>query len=350
LILTGLYKFYQNGDPIAFMLPNLLLFVPAPAYTKYLWHNLIKFDSVEKTPKHIPMIQAKDFSMELLREKTDGFRDPVLVKGLFADSPATVKWKNRDYLANSVLGHQEIPVVHGAVYKKQQNNRTTDTFKNAFLNIYDNKSPKEYLFFPVQSRTAFDVQAKKDLARLKSDVNALVEQDLQLSKRIWNGFGTSIHKSFYGSQMIIGKGTNDEQTTGTGWHCALGNNYFIQVVGKKRWYFMDQKDSALLHPIRGGTFNMNTGTNRTAENQKYMNRRYADVEAGDMLYNPDWEWHTIQNYEGLSIGLPIRELNISLSFQNNFHFSSVVLWNKIWLALGVDLGGYPELVKNNDDF
>ena len=94
------------------------------------------------------MIQAKDFSMELLREKTDGFRDPVLVKGLFADSPATLKWKDRDYLANSVIGHQEIPVVHGAVYKKQQNNRTTDIFKNAFLNIYDNKSPKEYLFFP----------------------------------------------------------------------------------------------------------------------------------------------------------------------------------------------------------
>jgi hypothetical protein len=78
--------------------------------------------------------------------------------------------------------------------------------------------------------------------------------------------------------------------------------------------------------------------------EKYHNHlplRYADLQSGDLLYNPDWEWHTIKNYEGLAIGIPMREVNISYSFKNNFHYSSIVAINKIMDAVGVDIGGYP---------
>ena len=49
----------------------------------------------------------------------------------------------------------------------------------------------------------------------------------------------------------------------------------------------------------------------------------------------------IQNYEGLSIGCPIRESNLSLAFQNNFQFASIVTLNHAFAKLGINLGGYP---------
>lgn len=144
--------------------------------------------------------------------------------------------------------------------------------------------------------------------------------------------------------LVIGRGTADNTTTGTGWHCAIGNNYFIQVVGKKRWYFLDQKNSAMMQPVRGGMFNINTGSDQTILNNKHMPLLYADVLAGDMLYNPDWMWHSIQNYEGVSIGLPVRELNLSLSFRNNFQYSSIIMSNVLASKVGIDIGGYPPLI------
>jgi hypothetical protein len=86
-----------------------------------------------------------------------------------------------------------------------------------------------------------------------------------------------------------------------------------------------------------------------------------------MVYNPDWMWHKITSkrknpmkhsfffltcliclfisliidYGGLSIGVPIRETNISITFQNNKFFTSVVMLNKILNQVGLSLGGYP---------
>lgn len=214
----------------------------------------------------------------------------------------------------------------------------------AYEEILANVDSKQYLFFPVQSRFNFnatynDIEKAK---QLKKDINQLVLDDLEIHKRIWNGFGTSSHRTYFGSQLIMGRGVNDSAyTTGTGWHCAMGNNWFIQVAGRKRWWFMDQKYSAYMHPLRGGTVNMQAGNKNMAAYMDSMPLRYVDLRPGDMLYNPDWEWHTIKNYEGLAIGVPIRELNMSLSFRNNFQYSSIVALNHLTSLIGFDIGGYP---------
>jgi len=49
-----------------------------------------------------------------------------------------------------------------------------------------------------------------------------------------------------------------------------------------------------------------------SEKTPFLPVEYADLNPGDMLYNPDWQWHTIRNYEGLSIGVPIREVRYAL--------------------------------------
>lgn len=340
-IAIPLLKFHATSDPISFILPNLLLFTNLREETKQLWAERVKIDTaIHMDTAHIPIIEYKDYTFERLKQATENFRYPAVVRGMFLDTPAATKWLEPNYLA-SKIGDYRIPVVMTATYGTLQNDRNIMSFREAYEDVLADEQSKKYLFFPVKSRFSFNGSELGSLNSLQEELNKITLEDLELH-RIWKGFGTDAHKTYFGSQLIVGRGTNDsDATTGTGWHCAAGNNWFIQVVGKKRWYFMDPKYSAYMYPLRGGKVNMMTGNRNMGELQKHLPIRHADILAGDLLYNPDWEWHTIKNYEGLSIGCPIREVNISLSIQNNLQYTSLVLVNKLFEKFGIDIGGYP---------
>jgi hypothetical protein len=341
-ILVGfpVMKTLQAGDSLMNIIPNALLFGPFREETRALWKSLPVVDT-SKTyePQQIPIIDAKDYTFEKLRAATEGFRYPAIVRGLFIGSNAEKKWKDPEYLS-SKIGDFVIPVVSKATYNTLQNERELLTFRTAYTEIITDPESKKYLFFPVESRQNFNHSDVGTGVELKRRVNEVVKEDLELD-RIWKGFGGPGHTTYFTSQIIVGRGSNDsDATTGTGWHCAAGNNWFAQVTGTKRWYFMDPKYSAMMSPLRGGKVNMQTGNRDMASIIKHVPTRFSDVIAGDLLYNPDWEWHTIKNYEGLAIGVPIREVNISLSLQNNFQYSSIVMINKLLDKFGIDVGGY----------
>jgi hypothetical protein len=331
----------SSNDPLMSIIPNALLFTPYREEARAYWKSLIKIDrNVQRVPTRIPIIDAKDYTFESLRFATEGFRYPAIVRGIFAGTPAADKWVDPEYLS-SRIGEFVIPVVSDANYNTLQNKRELLNFREAYTDIVTNSASKKYLFFPVESRANFNHSSVGSAQELRRRINEVVREDLDLD-RIWKGFGGPNHKTFFGAQLVIGRGSNDSDvTTGTGWHCAPGNNWFAQVTGTKRWYFMDPKYSALMYPLRGGKANMMTGSREMASYHDHLPLRYADVQAGDLLYNPDWEWHTIKNYEGLAIGVPIREINVSLSFQNNFQYTSIILLNKLLDKFGIDIGGYP---------
>lgn len=328
-------------DPLMAIIPNALLFTPFREQTKAYWRDIIKIDrNVQRVPHRIPIIDAKDYSFESLKFATEGFRYPAIVRGLFTGTPAADKWTDPEYLS-SRIGEFIIPVVSDANYNTLQNKRELLSFREAYTEVALDKNSKKYLFFPVESRANFNHSNVGSAQELRRRVNQVVREDLELD-RIWKGFGGPSHKTFFGAQLVIGRGSNDSDvTTGTGWHCAPGNNWFAQVTGTKRWYFMDPKYSALMYPLRGGKANMMTGSREMASYHDNLPLRYADVLAGDLLYNPDWEWHTIKNYEGLAIGVPIREINVTLSFQNNFQYTLIIFLNKLMEKFGIDIGGYP---------
>ena len=217
------------ANPLSFMYPNLLLFTPYREEARALWNKLVKIDeSIEYDHPHVPIIQAKDYTFESLRRATDNFRYPAIVRGLFSDAPGTKLWVQEDYLP-SKLGKFNIPAVRGAVVGKVQNDRVIMSFADAFKDIITDENSKLYIFFPVKSRFNFNGSDVGSIEALQEAVNDVVLKDLEL-ERIWPGFGTKAHSTFFGSQIIIGQGSDDdEQTTGTGWHCAIGNNWFIQV-------------------------------------------------------------------------------------------------------------------------
>ena len=335
----------QNGDPLIYMIPNALLYTPFRATTRAIWLYLEPRSRLPEKHEHphIAEISQEEYSFEALKECTSGFLRPCVVRGLFEGTPAVEKWGKKGYL-NSHLGEFMVPYIRKADYGINQSERGIAKFSTIADDILTNNDSKKYLFFPIKSRFTFVGADEGSMEKLVEKINKLVHDDFELSDRIWNGFGTDdvTHKNFFGSQLIMGRGSNSTSTTtGTGWHCAPGNNWFAQVAGAKRWYFMDPKYSSYMRPLRGGLVNMMAGTLDMGDYVDRLPLSYADIRAGDMLYNPDWYWHTIQNREGLSIGCPIRELNLTISYQNNAQYTGIVALNKVVQKLGIDIGGYP---------
>lgn len=299
-VLFPILKTYLASDPLMFMLPNLLLFTPFRESCRGMWKKYVKYNTaVTFEPSEIPIIQAKDYSFEALRHATSNFRYPALVRDLFADTPAIKKWSTVDYLS-SKIGDIFIPFLRDGTYGTIQL-YSFATFREIFTNIVTDQNSKSYLFFPA-NRVNMNNSKLTPFKEVQSKINEIVHDDLELDSILWHGFGTSKHKNYFGSQLIIGQGSNDTaETTGTGWHCAAGNNWFVQVVGRKRWYFLDPKYSAYMKPLRGGLIYMSTGSTEMAKVQKHLPLKYVDMGPGDLLYNPDWEWHTIVNHEGKQI-------------------------------------------------
>ena len=216
-------------DPLDFMYPNALLFTGRRQETENLWKKLIKIDkSIIYDHPHVPIIPADQYTLEGLKRATQNWRYPAIVRGLFNDVPASKLWTTADYLP-SKLGEFKIPVVRQATLDSMQTDRVVMPFGDAFAEIHGNEDSKMYIFFPVKSRFNLNGSDIGSAEKLQKKVNELALTDLELH-RIWPGFGTKIHKKYVGTQIIIGQGTeDDERTTGTGWHCAAGNNWFIQV-------------------------------------------------------------------------------------------------------------------------
>jgi len=333
----------QSGDPIIYIIPNMLLYTPLRETTRFVWGVLDPRNRLPEFHEHpaINEIPREGFSFEALKECTEGFRHPCVIRGMFEGTVAMKKWLKKGYLS-SKIGHFDVPFIQKATYGKPQNNRSVAPFGPIADEIITEKDSKKYLFFPVKSRFQFNGSNAGTMDELIGAVNDLVNEDLELD-RVWPGFGETGRKNFMGSQLIMGRGTNSTATTtGTGWHCAPGNNYFAMVAGEKRWYFMDPKYSSFMLPLRGGLINMMTGT---LDQEKWHDRlplSYGDIRAGDLLYNPDWYWHTIQNRDGLAMGCPIREGNFTKMVQNNKQYTGIIAMNKVAQKLGINIGGYPD--------
>ena len=327
---------------ISYFIPRILLYTGYRSATLYYWNKIIKIDEkIKYNHTHIPIIEKEDYSFERLRIASNNFLTPVLVKGLFKDTIGVQKWKEVDYLP-SLFNDISLMIVPNAKVGNAHNKRYYDLFSNAFKDIVANQSSTKYMFFPsLSGNIKLNDSEKENFENLVNLTNIIVNKDLELEKILWNGFGTKTHKSFVGSQIIIGRGSDEaEETTGTGWHCAGGNNWFIQAVGRKKWYFLNPKYSRFLKPLRHGKVSFHTGDKDMSKYHDNLPLEYADIEAADLLYNPDFYWHTIQNYGGVTIGIPIRENNITHLIQSNPHFASVLIVNVFFEKLGIKIGGY----------
>ena len=102
----------------------------------------------------------------------------------------------------------------------------------------------------------------------------------------------------------------------TGYHCAAGGNFFLQVYGRKRWVFVNPRHSPFMYPaIRKDFFYSGSPVDVRMDSAEQIREGYplynlipkyeVVLEPGDVLYSPQWWWHTVDNL-GLSIGVAMR--------------------------------------------
>jgi hypothetical protein len=110
-------------------------------------------------------------------------------------------------------------------------------------------------------------------------------------------------------QIFVGK-----KGTGSPFHNASVYNMFYQIDGVKRWWFVDPYDTFLAYPIIlfGKAASVLFVLWPSAYNVeafplfKYCPVYTAELQPGDVLFNPPWWWHSIKNVTETTVAVASR--------------------------------------------
>ena len=124
-------------------------------------------------------------------------------------------------------------------------------------------------------------------------------------------------------------------------HCAPGGNFFLQITGEKTWTLVDPARSAFLLPLPSKPFNhcLSIYGSFRAQGEDSplwrLPRQTVTLKPGDLLYNPPWWWHEVEN-SGPTIGCALRHvprpLQPSPTWANHPLFSALSVYPKLWAA------------------
>lgn len=315
-----------SGDPLIFMIPNFFMGLTPWIYTAArMWNYILDYESLPiREKQHITELLPNadgNLDFEKLRLVTNNFAEPAVVRGLFSDTPAVEKWTKHGYMEQR-LSNMSMIINANAKADRDYNEGVYMNLGEAAKSIIEDRSCTKQIFFPNEARTPDMIPIVKNLTL----------NDLEIDKKIWKGFGSESHKGFIFPQILISNGFSEKATSGTWWHCEYGNNWFVQVAGKKRWYFLSPRYSSYMKPGRKGKPAIRAPLDMI-KYEKHLPIQYVDLQAGDMLYNPEWWWHRIENYDGLSIAVPFRCQNFINLFRNNFQYTSITLINILMIRV-----------------
>jgi len=118
-----------------------------------------------------------------------------------------------------------------------------------------------------------------------------------------------IKRNYTFSQFFVG-----QKATGSGYHCAGIWNFFYMIDGQKKWWFVDPELSWMMYPsISIGVLAFSSlvffPDRSDASVYRLYKRcpRYAvTLNPGDVLLNPPWWWHAIDNLTPKSVAVATR--------------------------------------------
>lgn len=124
------------------------------------------------------------------------------------------------------------------------------------------------------------------------DQNAELQADLQLDR-----VGALMGRKVVRSEVFLG-GAN----VYTPFHCAPGDNMFCQIHGRKRWTLVAPDHAFWLYPDVNPRCTHFFSPVPSEGSQEWplfdsVPRYVAELEPGDVLYNPSWWWHEVLNLD-----------------------------------------------------
>lgn len=177
---------------------------------------------------------------------------------------------------------------------------------------------------------ADDILSGKDEARYAHNIANIfndhpdLEAQLEL-ERFTPHLGPGRH---IGTHLFIGG-----SKTGTAFHCANNLNIFFNIYGEKEWFFVHPKHSFWMYGLlqeNGSAAETQIDHNRPASEQRDKYPLFEQVPVysarlgpGDVLINPPWWWHAINNVTQATIGCAARWIPMALAQDANPVFSLV---------------------------
>jgi hypothetical protein len=126
---------------------------------------------------------------------------------------------------------------------------------------------------------------------------------------------------------------------GTTVHCAIGINLFHQIAGRKKWYFMAPSQTPWVWPkIYSNGYSATSRTIQANESRRgaawfdRLERYSVTLEPGDLLINPPWWWHCVENVgepDELVIGCPTRFDCPRRAFGVDPFKSAIAVWRHV---------------------
>lgn len=131
--------------------------------------------------------------------------------------------------------------------------------------------------------------------------------------------------------------------TATSLHCAGVSNLYLQVYGQKRWVLVAPRFTPFMYPALSKGLNWQSRVDFRSPDYtanplyRYVDRYETVLGPGDVLWNPPWVWHGVQNLTE-SIAVSMWWVNVRRAFGNNALFSALTLCgtpNPIAMQLGL---------------
>lgn len=253
-------------------------------------------------PDNIPTIDIKDLTKDRFNKMSKNFSSPIVIKGFFKDSDAVKLW-NLDFF-EQCCGNTVLPIIKNGDIKKHK-----DSIENgagySFLTVNDfiSKLKKgDKMYINNVSRIFYYHPELLDNMNLET-IEPYTGIDMKNSNNV--------------THLFIGG-----KSTGSSLHSSITGNFFYNIKGKKKWYLIDPKYSRYLKPSqsRTGLFSVSRLDICNAKKGDYVLNipRYETVlDEGDLLFNPPWWWHAVENKTDYTIGCANRFSNFWIGFKNN---------------------------------
>lgn len=143
---------------------------------------------------------------------------------------------------------------------------------------------------------------------------------------------------------VMGKMYIGGPLTSTSFHCAPVMNLYLQVYGRKRWVLVAPKFTPFMYPALSKGLNWQSRVDFREPNYdeaplyRYVDRYETVLEPGDVLWNPPWVWHGVQNLTE-SIAVSMWWVSVARSFANNAVWTPLAFLgrpNPVLLQLGLE--------------
>jgi hypothetical protein len=258
---------------------------PSPTFNA--WTDLVLSLRGDRPELPIPEVHIDVATVEEVRRLSNHYAFPVVIRGAVKDTEAVKSWGKPEWwiknFPNATVLCQYIETI-------KYGTGAAECSIQEYFDAYNRGNP-------------FYISGASDIFGEHPELLNMIETPKLTSLIEGERIFTQIFMGF--------------PKMGSDIHTATGVNYFRQISGRKKWWFIPPSQTAFLYPaINENGFSAHTktwvgkGNAKISPHMSKLERYTAILEPGDVLINPPWFWHGILNLgddpNELVIGVPTR--------------------------------------------